>query len=129
MFGLEWSPEGVERIQMVLSNLVNRINSPPGSNGRPDWDRSWINIECPLKGQKDCDHDIDTAVTLNHRTNGEFTSTDMQFCPGFFVGIDKFADLKAAASRPVPQVGQIDNDHEKVNSLFMDHKYDGTNGE
>lgn len=127
MFALEWSPEGVSRIKRVLSNFVNRANSPPGTNGRPDWDESWLNIACPLVGQKDCES-IDVAVTVNKRKGDEWTSTDMDFCPEFFK-VDKFADYKAAASRPVPQVGQIDELHEQVNSLFMDPNYYGTDGE
>lgn len=127
MFALDWSPDGVARIKHVLERVVKRVNSPPGTNGRPDWDESWINIACPVVGQKDC-RDGDVAMVVNWRKSGHWSHSELDFCPEFFT-VDKFADLKAAADRPIPEVGQIDDQHEKVNSLFMDLEYFGTDGE
>lgn len=117
----------MEKITHVLSNFKQRANAEPGTNGRGVEAQSKIAISCPQNGEKDCEEG-DIAVTINNQNDGQWTGSTIDFCPDFF-DLDKFADLKSAAERPVVDGQNGDELQHKVRTLFLDDEYQGTDGE
>ncbi|KAJ5104696.1 hypothetical protein NUU61_002043 [Penicillium alfredii] len=100
-FALDWSKEGVGRIQSVLKHLALRANADPGTKRRPSELRSTIDINCKDKWMEDDkDECHKTLAFLENQTDPdddtEWANSILNFCPDIW-SLPRYDRLKTAA--------------------------------